>query len=84
MPRTVMFQDKMLKVEKDSANRSLKTNRLFPTANKPDPMPQNLAFLFTKITPEQPLDGEWRNPLQGHSSGEWVGCFGRSSEHEAS
>ena len=33
--------------------RSLKTNRLFPTANKPDPMPQNLAFLFTKITPEQ-------------------------------
>ena len=46
-------QDKMLKVEKDSANRSLKTNRLFPTANKPDPMPQNLAFLFTKITPEQ-------------------------------
>ena len=35
------------------AKRSLKTNRLFPTANKPDPMPQNLAFLFTKITPEQ-------------------------------
>ena len=33
--------------------RSLKTNRLFPTPNKPDPMPQNLAFLFTKITPEQ-------------------------------
>ncbi|CAK9054382.1 unnamed protein product [Durusdinium trenchii] len=43
----------MLKVEKNDANRSLKTNRLFPTANKPDPMPQNLAFLFTKITPEQ-------------------------------
>ncbi|CAE7826555.1 GIP, partial [Symbiodinium sp. CCMP2456] len=32
---------------------SLKTNRLFPTPNKPDPMPHNLAFLFTKITPEQ-------------------------------
>ena len=46
-------QDKMLKVEKNNENRSLKTNRLFPTANKPDPMPQNLAFLFTKITPEQ-------------------------------
>ncbi|CAK8985974.1 unnamed protein product [Durusdinium trenchii] len=46
-------QDKMLKVEKDNENRSLKTKRLFPTANKPDPMPQNLAFLFTKITPEQ-------------------------------
>jgi len=45
--------DKMLKVEKDNENRSLKTNRLFPTANKPDPMPQDLAFLFTKITPEQ-------------------------------
>eukprot|EP00913_Durusdinium_trenchii_P027589 g25877.t1 len=46
-------QDKMLKVEKDNENRSLITKRLFPTANKPDPMPQNLAFLFTKITPEQ-------------------------------
>ncbi|CAK9017674.1 unnamed protein product [Durusdinium trenchii] len=46
-------QDKMLTVQKNDANRSLKTNRLFPTANKPDPMPQNLAFLFTKITPEQ-------------------------------
>ena len=45
-------QDKMLTVQKNDANRSLKTNRLFPTANKPDPMPQNLAFLFTKITPE--------------------------------
>ena len=47
------WEDKMLKVEKNNENRSLKTNRLFPTANKPDPMPQNLAFLFTKITPEQ-------------------------------
>ena len=49
----IPWQDKMLKVEKNNENRSLKTNRLFPTANKPDPMPQNLAFLFTKITPEQ-------------------------------
>ncbi|CAE7625535.1 unnamed protein product [Symbiodinium sp. KB8] len=46
-------KDKMLKVEKNNENRSLKTNRLFPTPNKPDPMPHNLAFLFTKITPEQ-------------------------------
>ena len=44
--------DKMLSVQKNNENRSLKTNRLFPTPNKPDPMPQNLAFLFTKITPE--------------------------------
>eukprot|EP00441_Pelagodinium_beii_P047258 CAMPEP_0197619932 /NCGR_PEP_ID=MMETSP1338-20131121/878_1 /TAXON_ID=43686 ORGANISM="Pelagodinium beii, Strain RCC1491" /NCGR_SAMPLE_ID=MMETSP1338 /ASSEMBLY_ACC=CAM_ASM_000754 /LENGTH=95 /DNA_ID=CAMNT_0043188989 /DNA_START=65 /DNA_END=349 /DNA_ORIENTATION=- len=29
-------KDKMLKVEKNDENRSLKTNRLFPTANKPD------------------------------------------------
>ena len=49
----IPWEDKMLKVEKNNENRSLKTNRLFPTANKPDPMPQNLAFLFTKITPEQ-------------------------------
>ena len=41
----------MLSVQKNNENRSLKTNRLFPTPNKPDPMPQNLAFLFTKITP---------------------------------
>ncbi|CAJ1364776.1 unnamed protein product [Effrenium voratum] len=46
-------------VEKNSENRSLKTNRLFPTANKPDPMPQNLAFLFTKITPEQMMYFGW-------------------------
>ena len=44
--------DKMLSVQKNDENRSLKTNRLFPTPNKPDPMPQNLAFLFTKITPD--------------------------------
>ena len=45
--------DKMLSVQKNNENRSLKTNRLFPTPNKPDPMPQNLAFLFTKITPDR-------------------------------
>ena len=42
-------KDKMLSVQKNDENRSLKTNRLFPTPNKPDPMPQNLAFLFTKL-----------------------------------
>ena len=45
----------MLSVQKNNENRSLKTNRLFPTPNKPDPMPQNLAFLFTKITPDPVL-----------------------------
>ncbi|CAE7244169.1 AMT1-1 [Symbiodinium pilosum] len=49
----------MLAVEKNNENRSLKTNRLFPTPNKPDPMPQNLAFLFTKITPEQMIYMQW-------------------------
>ncbi|CAK0868873.1 unnamed protein product [Prorocentrum cordatum] len=46
-------KDKMLQIEKDDSNRSKKTGRLFPTPNKPDPMPPELAFLFTKITPEQ-------------------------------
>jgi len=46
-------KDKMLKVEKDNENRSLKTKRLFPTPNKPDPMPTELSFLFTKINSEQ-------------------------------
>jgi len=46
-------EGKMLKIEKDDSNRSKKTGRLFPTPNKPDPMPPELAFLFTKISPEQ-------------------------------
>mmetsp|Transcript_59862 Transcript_59862/g.96920 ORF Transcript_59862/g.96920 Transcript_59862/m.96920 type:complete len:457 (+) Transcript_59862:162-1532(+) len=45
--------DKMMQVAKNTENRSHLTNRLFPTPNKPDPMPADLAFLFTKITPEQ-------------------------------
>ena len=72
-------QDKMLKVEKNNENRSLKTNRLFPTANKPDPMPQNLAFLFTKITPEQMiymwnvLTASWREAALRS----WLFCCNR-------
>jgi len=46
-------KDKMMTVEKDDKNRSKKTGRLFPTANKPEPMPPELAFLFTRITSEQ-------------------------------
>jgi len=52
-PAMKASKEKMLMVEKNDQNRSLKTGRLFPIPNKPDPMPQNLAFLFTKITPEQ-------------------------------
>eukprot|EP00438_Fugacium_kawagutii_P026694 Skav219952 [mRNA] locus=scaffold2879:169258:201031:+ [translate_table: standard] len=58
--KTALSREKILSVEKNDQNRSLKTGRLFPVPNKPDPMPQlgpqrrqNLAFLFTKITPEQ-------------------------------
>mmetsp|Transcript_32063 Transcript_32063/g.102016 ORF Transcript_32063/g.102016 Transcript_32063/m.102016 type:complete len:464 (+) Transcript_32063:133-1524(+) len=46
-------QDKMTSIHKNDENRSHKTGRLFPTPNKPDPMPPELAFLFTKITAEQ-------------------------------
>jgi len=41
--------DKVLNDEK----RSLTTGRLWPESNKPDPMPRDIAFMFTKITPEQ-------------------------------
>jgi len=34
---------------------SEKTGRRFPTPNKPDPMPKHLAFMFTKISPEQAM-----------------------------
>merc|ERR1712048_87529 len=46
-------KEKMMKIEKNDENRSKKTGRLFPTPKKPDPMPPDLAFLFTRITPEQ-------------------------------
>lgn len=48
-------KEKMLSVKKNGDNRSLKTGRLFPTPNKPDPMPPELAFLFTKISAEQSM-----------------------------
>jgi len=46
-------KESMLKIHKNEENRSHKTGRLFPTPNKPDPMPEELEFLFTKITAEQ-------------------------------
>jgi len=51
--KTKMTGDKMLTVQKDKDNRSHKTKRKLREPNKPDPMPPNLAFLFTKITEEQ-------------------------------
>merc|ERR1719450_1514401 len=40
--------DKMMQIAKNDANRSKKTGRLIPVPKKPDPMPPELAFLFTK------------------------------------
>ena len=39
-PAMKASKEKMLMVEKNDQNRSLKTGRLFPIPNKPDPMPQ--------------------------------------------
>jgi len=44
--------DGMNKIELGDDRRSKKTGRLFPTSNKPNPMPKDLAFMFTKISPE--------------------------------
>merc|ERR1719291_751598 len=44
---------KALSHDTNDANRSKKTGRLIPVPKKPDPMPPNLAFLFTKISAEQ-------------------------------
>ena len=41
------------KIELNDERRSKITGRLFPESNKPDPMPKDLAFMFTKISPEQ-------------------------------
>jgi len=46
-------KDNMMKIDLNDAQRSKKTGRLFPTSNKPEPMPKDLAFMFTKISPEQ-------------------------------
>jgi len=44
---------KIAAVETNDAKRSLKTGRLLPVSNKPDPMPEELAFLFARVTPKQ-------------------------------
>jgi hypothetical protein len=43
----------MLTVDLNDANRSKITGRLFPEPNKPDPMPEDLAFFFTKINDDE-------------------------------
>jgi len=43
----------MLAVTTEKDGKSKKGKRNFPTPNKPDPMPEELAFLFTRIAPEQ-------------------------------
>jgi len=43
----------MLAVHTETDGKSKKGKRAFPTPNKPDPMPEELAFLFTRISPEQ-------------------------------
>jgi len=45
----------MLALDVDADKRSKKTKRAIPTPNIPEPMPQNLAFMFTKISPEQKM-----------------------------
>eukprot|EP00435_Cladocopium_sp_Y103_P061058 s614_g22.t1 len=45
----------MLKSSTEANGKSKKGKREFPTPNKPDPMPKELEFLFTRISPEQML-----------------------------
>jgi len=45
----------MLTQDVDANNRSKKTTRAIPTPNIPEPMPKELAFMFTKISPEQKM-----------------------------
>jgi len=42
-------------IDIDEGGRSKKTGRKLPVSNRPDPMPADLEFLFTKITPEQSM-----------------------------
>merc|ERR1719199_1960460 len=46
-------EGKMLTIQTNDENRSHKTGRLFPTPNLPDPMPEDLEFLFTRMTADE-------------------------------
>merc|ERR1719191_1633727 len=43
----------ILSIHKDENGRSKKTQRKHPVSNKPDPMPPDLAFMFTKLSQDQ-------------------------------
>ena len=45
----------IMKSGTEADGKSKKGKREFPTPNKPDPMPRELEFLFTRISPEQML-----------------------------
>merc|ERR1712066_845196 len=45
----------MLALDVDEDKRSKKTKRAIPTPNIPEPMPNELAFMFMKISPEQKM-----------------------------
>jgi len=45
----------MLVLDVDEMKRSKTTKRAIPTPNIPEPMPPELAFMFTKISPEQKM-----------------------------
>merc|ERR1712038_2121926 len=53
--KTTAGEGAMLKHEVDENKRSKKTQRAIPTPNIPEPMPKELAFMFTKISPEQKM-----------------------------
>jgi len=46
---------KMLTLDVGEDGRSKTTKRAIPTPNIPEPMPSHLAFMFTKISPEQKM-----------------------------
>jgi len=67
-------KEKMLSIDKDENGRSKKTQRQHPVANKPDPMPQELAFLFTKVTDEQAMY-QWNFLMMIHAV-QWLMIIG--------
>ena len=70
--------DGILKSGTEADGKSKKGKREFPTPNKPDPMPRELEFLFTRISPEQMLSKKekaWADKCLGKTkwaSKEWV------------
>ena len=66
--------DGMLKSSTEADGKSKKGKREFPTPNKPDPMPRELEFLFTRISPEQMLykkEKAWADKCVGTVKWTW-------------